>query len=274
MCHTAIIMIRKKSPQEIESLRKGGKLLAQLLRELKAITIDGVSSDQLEYFARDFMKKHNVTPAFMGYSPAGASRPFPAALCLSVNDAVVHGIPHEKPFIIKNGDLVVLDTGLSYEGMIVDAAITVAVGEVDTKASKLLEAGNVCLEAAMEVCVNWPKYYPKGIRSGDVGVHIEKALEFYHSTYGFSFAENMGGHGVGHSVHEDPFMPNFGMKGQGPILTPGTVVAIEPIVNEKSPRIRLDKDGYTIRTVDGKRSVHVEHTVVFTETGAEILTQE
>jgi methionyl aminopeptidase len=266
-------MIAIKSPEEIAILRQAGALLGNILTGLKAITKAGITSLELENEARRLTEEAGAVPAFLGYTPHGADRPYPAALCLSINDVVVHGIPNENVVTIKEGDIVVLDMGITYKGLIVDSAITVGVGQVDEKAAKLLQAGEECLNAAIEALKHWPTDFPAGIKSGDVGHVIEKTLEHYRKTYGFSFADGLGGHGVGHSVHEDPFMPNIGKRGQGPVLKPGLVIAVEPIVNEGKPDIYVDEDGYTIRTEDGKRSVHFEHTIVITETGAEVLTE-
>ncbi len=269
-------MIQLKTRQDIDTLRQGGAILASILKALKEATVGGVSSLELENLARKLTAEAGATPAFLGYKPYGADRPFPAALCLSVNDAVVHGIPNEKPFAIKDGDLVVLDMGISYNGRIVDSAITVSAGgedKTDERGRKLLQAGKEALAAAIEACKNWKQDFPNGIKTGDVGAAIDKSFAYYKKTYGFSMAEYLGGHGVGFSVHEDPFVPNFGKPGQGPVLQPGVVIAIEPIINEKSGETYLDSDGYTLRTTDKKRSVHFEHTIVITEEGAEILTQ-
>jgi methionyl aminopeptidase len=216
-------------------------------------------------YARELCKTYDGTPAFMGYTPRGADRPYPAALCLSINNAVVHGIPHEEEYIIQDGDIVTLDMGLTYKGLITDSAITVGVGNLDTKARKLLEAGAACLEAGIFAA-------QAGKKTGDIGHAIQESLNYYHTTYGFNFAEGLGGHGVGHKVHEDPFVPNFSKPHQGVTLVPGLVIAIEPIINEKSSQIVLDDDGYTIYTEDDGRSVHFEHTIVITENGPEILT--
>jgi methionyl aminopeptidase len=282
-------MLQTKSKQDIEILRQAGKILANILAALDAevqsafVPNPGSSSDSktvssldLENLARKLTAEAGAIPAFLGYTPEGADRPFPAALVLSINDVVVHGIPNEKIRVILPGDLVTLDMGISYKGRIVDSAITICAGgedKTDERGRKLLQAGRECLDAAMEACKNWRKEYPKGIKTGDIGAEIEKANEFYKKKYGFHMAEYLGGHGVGFSVHEDPFIPNFGKKGQGPVLVPGSVVAIEPILNEGKANIFLDTDGYTIKTKDGKRSVHFEHTIVITEEGAEILTE-
>lgn len=259
-------MISLKSNEDIAKLRIGGKKLAKILKGLEKLVKPGVSSATLEEAANKLCEEEGGKPAFKGYKPRGASRSYPAALCLSVNDTVVHGIPHEKPYEIEEGDIVTLDMGFVYEGLITDSAITVGVGKVDERGQKLLEAGAKCLEAGIFAA-------QAGKKTGDIGHAIQKELEFYTKTYGFNIADGIGGHGVGYQVHEDPFVPNFSKPNQGVVLEEGLVIAIEPIINEKSADIYLDDDGYTIRTVDGKRSVHFEHTVVITKDGAEILTQ-
>lgn len=260
-------MISIKTPEEIAILREGGRRLAKILKTLEQKVAPGVTSVQLEKEALKLCKEYDGEPAFLGYTPQGANRPYPSALCLSINDAVVHGIPQEQSYTIQEGDIVTLDMGLKYQNLITDSAITIGVGKMDTKGQKLLEAGAGCLEAAIFAA-------RPGNKTGDIGHACEQALDYYHDTYGFNFAEGLGGHGVGHKVHEDPFIPNFSKPKQGPDLRVGMVIAIEPIVNEKSGEIVLDHDGYTIRTEDGGRSVHFEHTVVITENGAEILTIE
>jgi methionyl aminopeptidase len=286
-------MLQTKSKEDIEILRQAGKILGSILKELENAVqssflgeVDASKNDSseskaitsldLENLARKLTAEAGAIPAFLGYTPEGANRPFPAALVLSINDVVVHGIPNEKVRVILPGDLVTLDMGISYKGRIVDSAVTICAGgedKTDEVGRKLLQAGRECLDAAMEACKNWRTQYPKGIKTGDIGAEIEKAQAYYKKTYGFNMAEYLGGHGVGFAVHEDPFIPNFGKKGQGPTLVPGTVVAIEPILNEGKEKIYLDTDGYTIKTKDGKRSVHFEHTIVITADGAEILTE-
>lgn len=266
-----------KTAADIDILRKAGKILASILHELEKAAKAGVSSQDLEDLARKLTVQADAKPAFLGYTPQGAGRPYPAALCLSVNDVIVHGIPNENPLTLEEGDIVTIDMGISYKGMIVDSAITVGIGEVDQRGKQLLKAGKESLDAAIELCKHWTEHVGSsgkrgGIKTGDIGAAIEKAGEYYHKTYGFSFAEGLGGHGVGYAVHEDPFVPNFGKPGQGVLLKPGMVIAIEPILNEGDARITLDDDDYTYRTFDGKRSVHFEHTILITETGAEVLT--
>ncbi|MEI6553769.1 MAG: type I methionyl aminopeptidase [bacterium] len=261
-----------KTPTDIEILREGGLKLARILQTLKKSVKIGMSSSELEDLARELTTKEDAVPSFLGYTPAIAHRPYPAALCLSVNDVVVHGIPNEKPFVIKDGDVLTLDMGIAYKGLFVDSAVTIPVGNVDVKGLKLIESAETCLTAVIEALKNWPKDYPKGIKTGDIGHIVEKTLAYYRKTYGFNVVEIFGGHGVGYSVHEDPFIPNFGMKGQGVTLKPGMVIAIEPIIAEGKGIVDIDKDGYTYRTVDGKRATHTEHTILITDSGAEVLT--
>ncbi len=261
-----VIMVTIKTAEDIVKLRQGGKILASILRDLRAYAAIGVTSLQMEDMARKLTLEAGARPAFLGYTPQGARRPYPAALCLSVNDVVVHGIPNEGTYIFKDGDIITIDMGISYKDMIVDSAITVGLGTIDEKGKKLLEAGEKALSAAIFVC-------KPGIKTGDLGQAIEESLDFYHKKYGFTIAEGLGGHGVGYEVHEDPFVPNFGKKNQGVLLKPGMVIAIEPILNEGSGEIKMDDDDYTYRTADGMRSVHFEHTVLITETGVEILTE-
>jgi methionyl aminopeptidase len=262
-------MVRLKSTEEIAILREGGRRLALILSALKDMVKPGISSAELEAEALRLCEHYEGKPAFKGYTPHGADRPFPSALCLTVNDGVVHGIPDEHPFELGAGDLVTLDMGLVYRGFITDAAITIGVGDIDMldkKARALLEAGEKCLEAGIFAA-------RAGNKTGDIGHAISTTLQYYQKTFGFHFAEGLGGHGVGHSVHEDPFVPNFSRPHQGVLLQPGLVIAIEPIINEKGDGIVLEDDGYTIKTADGGRSVHFEHTIVITESGeAEILT--
>ena len=267
-------MVTIKTPEDIEKLREGGKILASILLALKDKAKGGVSAQEMEHEARRLTEEAGAKPAFLGYTPEGGARPFPSALCLSINNEVVHGIPSESKYILKDGDLATIDMGISYKGMIVDSAITVGVGgvdKVDDKGKMLLEAGALSLEAAIELCENWTQV-KGGVKTGDIGAATENSVSYYVKKYGFNFAENLGGHGVGYHVHEDPFIPNFARKGQGVLLQPGMVIAIEPILNEGSGKINLLDNDYIYVTSDGKRSVHFEHTILITEEGAEVLT--
>jgi methionyl aminopeptidase len=201
-------------------------------------------------------------PAILNYKPRGARRPYPATICVSVNDAIVHGIPNEEPFLLKEGDIVGLDTSMEYNGMITDMAVTVPVGKIDEEARKLIEITKNALYIGI-------KSARGGKRVGDIGFAIQNFIE----PFGYGIVRELAGHGVGYKVHEEPYVPNFGEKGKGEKLKPGMVIAIEPMINEGAEEVFLDKDGYTYRTADGKRSAHFEHTVVITDHEAEILTK-
>lgn len=255
-------MIRPKTTEEIAILREGGKRLAFILRELEKATKPGVSTADLNDLGAKLIAEGGDTAAFLNYQPGGAKRPYPASVCISVNDEIVHGIPNEKPKILQEGDIVSLDAGLVHKGLITDSAITVPVGKIDEVSKKLLEVTEKALNVGIAAA-------HAGATTGDIGAAIEKFVK----PSGFSIVDELCGHGVGYEVHEDPQIPNFGIRGRGAWLPVGAVVAIEPMLNLGTKRIVLDSDGYTYRTKDGKRSAHFEHTIVITETGAEVLTR-
>jgi methionyl aminopeptidase len=254
---------------EISRLREGGVLLGSILQALKKETVPGVSTAELNNIALQLCKEKGAQPAFLGYMPQGAKRAFPGSLCISVNEEVVHGIPNEDPKTLKAGDVVVLDMGLLYKDMYTDSAITLVVGgdAMNLTGASMIDVATQALESAISTI-------KPGVRTGTVGYAIESVVNKSHTRqHKFSLPFELGGHGIGHHVHEDPFMPNFGKKGTGPILREGMVLAIEPILTEKSPRIRMLKDGYTYVTSDGGLSVHVEHTIVVTKDGCDVLTR-
>ena len=255
-------MVIFKTDEQIQVMREGGKILASILVDVSKKSVVGVSTKDLNDYVNELCEKHNVIPVFLNYTPYGAPRPYPASICISLNDEIVHGIPNEDPRILKDGDVVSLDMGIKYKGLIVDSATTVIVGEGDTKAKKLLEATERALYAGIDAT-------KVGKRTGDIGSAIEKVAE----PYGFGIPEELGGHGVGEHVHEDPFVPNFGKPRQGVLIKNGMVFAIEPMFNEGTKKIVLGRDGYTYKTADGKRSAHFEHTVAIVNGQAEILTQ-
>lgn len=242
-------------------MHEGGQRHAEILRALAEMVSPGVSTLILEEEALRLIKAHGDKPAFLGYTPAGADRPFPAALCVSINDEIVHGIPNEAERILKDGDIVSLDLGLKHKGFITDSAVTVPVGVVDDESRKLLDTAKRALEAGIKAA-------KPGNRIGDIGAAVSAVVK----GTGFSLAEDLAGHGVGFEVHEDPFVPNVGTEGEGEELIPGMVIAIEPMVNVGTSRIKDADDGYTIKTFDGKKSAHFEHTIAITEEGNIILT--
>lgn len=256
-------MVRLKSEEEIKKLRQGGKILAAILHEIAGRVRPGGNTIELNDLANELCRQNKVVPVFLNYQPDGAPRPYPASICISINDEIVHGIPNKgKGKVLRDGDIISLDMGIAHNGMIVDSAITVPVGQIDSAAEKLLAATKEALIAGVKAA-------RAGSRTGDIGA----AIETVSTRNGFSLPEELGGHGVGYAVHEDPFIPNFGKPGQGVVLKPGMVIAIEPMLNEGTKETTVDKDGYTFRTADGKRSAHFEHTVVITEREAEILTK-
>ena len=252
-------MITIKSKEEIDFLRKGGKRLGAILKMVAERVSPGISTRALDEFAHSLITKNSDIPSFLNYQPHGADRPYPATTCLSINEEIIHGIPNEDEKILKEGDIVGIDIGLIHEGVFLDSAITVGVGEIDESAKKLIRTTREALEAGIKAARG-------GGNVGDIGHAIETLVK----GSGFSLADGLSGHGVGRAVHEDPYVPNRGRRGEGPLLKPGMVLAIEPMLNEGTSKIKLLKDGYTYVTADGTRSAHFEHTVVITE-GAPIV---
>lgn len=256
-----LLMIRLKTPQEIDILREGGKRHAEILSILASLVKPGVSTLYLEEETLRLIEEGGDKPAFLGYRPRFAKRAFPAALCVSINDEIVHGIPNEKEKFLKEGDIVGMDLGIIHRGLITDAAITVPVGKVSDESRKLIETTKLALMRGIEAA-------KLGKNIGDIGAAISKIVE----PTGFSLAEDLAGHGVGHEVHEDPFVPNFGIEGNGDKLVSGLVLALESMVNMGTGKIKVSNDGFTIKTRDGSRSAHFEHTIAITEKGTIILT--
>ena len=254
-----------KTQKEIALLRDGGRRLAKILREVEAAVRPGRTAAELNALAERMLKDSGDVSAFLNYKPYGAKRPYPAVLCVSVNDEVVHGISNESEKILKEGDIVSLDMGLIHKGFYTDMAVTVPVGAIDAKAVKLLNVTKEALAKGIAaVCV--------GNRVGDISHAIESYIKSVAPDFGI--VEQLAGHGVGYKVHEEPYVPNYGKKNTGPVLKSGMVLAIEPMVNEGTKAVVLSSDGYTYRTADGKRSAHFEKTVVITEREAEILTEQ
>lgn len=264
-------------PQDIKNLRAAGKILAGVLDDLARATRDGVSAAELDLMAEHAIRARGAVPAFLGYKPDGAKFPFPATLCVSLNDEVVHGLPHAQK-LLRKGDVVMYDLGLSYNGLFVDAARTHIVGyatnfartgemslrvsEGDPKAQKLLLATHEALEAAIAVI-------KPGKQVGDIGA----AVALVAKKYGYSSPQELGGHGLGRVAHEAPFVPNYGQEGQGEELMEGMVLAIEPIFCEGKAALKEDPDHWTLRTKDGSRSAEFEDTILVTKEGCEVLTR-
>jgi methionyl aminopeptidase len=248
-----------KTKEEIEIIREGSRRLARILCAVRDACVAGVTTGDLDLLTERLSREGGDLPAFLNYTPEGASHPYPATLCISVNDEIVHGIGGAR--VLKDGDIVGIDTGLVHQGLFTDSALTVPVGAIDDVAKKLISVTEQALALGISVA-------RAGNTVGDIGYTIEK----YVHEQGFVVVEELGGHGVGYKQHEDPHVANYGERGQGTKLKAGMVLALEPIVNEGTRYIKLMPDGYTYVTRDHKRSAHFEHTILITDGEAEILT--
>jgi len=237
--------------------------LARILKELAKEAVVGASTLSLDDKAMELAEEYGVTPILLGYHPTFASYPYPAAVCVSVNNCVQHGIPSET-VVLEEGDTVNIDMSVEYKGLIVDSGITVGVGVIDDEARRLL----ACTQEALAIGI---KAAQPGGHIGDISSAIQKFVE----SRGFSVVEVLCGHGVGYAVHEEPTIPNFGKAGTGPKIEVGHVYAIEPIVNAGRADVYFDDegDGYSVYTKDDSWSAHFEHTVAITENGPVILTK-
>jgi methionyl aminopeptidase len=256
-------MSRIKTNEEIQHLREGGRILAQILKTLGEYSKPGVSTEDINDYALKLAEDFGVEPVLLGYHPEFANHPYPAALCTSVNNTVQHGVPRADE-VLKEGDIINLDMSIGYKGMITDSGITVPVGKTDKVSEKLMNTTREALALGIKAA-------RPGNHIGDIGHAIQTFVE----SRGFSIVEVLCGHGVGHAVHEEPQVPNYGRPGTGPVIKVGNVFAIEPIVNVGSKEVYFDDDGdgYSVYTVDGSRSAHFEHTVAITEKGPEIMTR-
>ena len=246
-------MITIKSKNEIELMKKAGYLVSLTHKYLKPFIKPGITTKELDKLAEDFIKENGGVPSCKGYQG------FPASLCISVNDEVVHGIPGER--VLKNGDIVTVDMVIGYHGYQGDAAWTYAVGSINDKKKYLMEHTEKALYEGI-------KQVKPGNRIGD----ISEAVETYAKKHNLGVVKELVGHGIGTSMHEEPDVPNYGKKGTGPKLKPGMVICIEPMLNLGTPNVGILDDDWTIVTEDGCPSAHYEHTVLVTEDGCEILT--
>lgn len=246
--------IHIKSPAEIEKMRQSGRALRRVHEAIGPLVREGVTTMELERAAVSKIREVGGTAAFKGYHG------YPAALCTSVNHEVVHGIPSEKR-VLHDGDIVSIDCGVILDGFYSDAAVTYAVGEPAPAVRKLLDTTSASLQAAIAAC-------QVGGRLGDISAAVQEMCE----AAGFGVVREFVGHGIGRAMHEDPQVPNFGLRGKGPRLKAGMVLAIEPMINAGAPEVRVLSDGWTAITVDGSYSAHFEHTVAITENGPQILT--
>lgn len=255
-------MLTLKSPSEIELMAEGGARLAKVLQQLAAETRTGVTTRQLDGIAYELIHQAGATPAFLNYRPGGARRAYPFTLCASVNEVVVHGQPSD--YVVQEGDLVKIDLGLIYKKYYTDAAVTVAVGAVSREAKRLMAATQEALAAAIAAIK--PN---AGATLGDIGYAIAQVARKNKC----GIAEGLGGHGIGRALHEDPFVFNFGERGDGEELRAGMVLAIEPMFTlggGETKQVRAD-ESYATR--DGSLAAHFEHTVAVTDEGARVLTK-
>lgn len=252
-------MVELRSKAEIEAMRRAGDLVARAFASLRPRVRAGVRLSELDRIAEEFIRSEDADPIYKGYRPSPSVPPFPGAICAAVNEQVVHGFP--LPRKLAEGDVVGIDIGAVVDGWIGDACYTYPVGDVPPRANKLLEVTRECLDAAVAEV-------KPGKRLGDVGAAIQELAE----SHGYGVVRELGGHGVGRKLHEEPHVNHFGRRGHGMRLREGMTFTIEPMINEGTPDIRLLEDGWTIVTADGKLSAQYEHTVAVTADGCEILT--
>lgn len=242
-----------KSAREIESMRVAGKIVAETLEKLKEVIEPGITTRELNRIAEEYIRNNNGIPAFLGYNG------YPASICTSVNEEVVHGIPSQR--VLRDGDIVSIDIGAFYEGYCGDAARTFEVGNVSKKAKRLIKITEESFFAGIVMAV-------EGKRLQD----ISHAIQTYVESNGYSVVRALVGHGIGKNMHEEPQVPNYGAPGRGPRLTAGMTLAIEPMVNEGRFHVKTLSDGWTVVTSDGSLSAHYENTIVITANEPEILT--
>jgi methionyl aminopeptidase len=251
--------VHLKSPNDIKALRAAGRLVAQAFAELETAIRPGIKLRELDDLVTDFLARSGAQPLYKGYRGRPADRPpFPGVICASVNQEICHGLPNDRA--LKDGDIVAIDIGLKYNDWCGDACVTYPVGQVKPEAQRLMDVTKECLRLGIETA-------KPGIHISDIGAVIEK----FATSQGFSVVREWGGHGLGRNLHEDPSVPHIGPGGQGPVLRPGMVFTIEPMINAGKPEWKLLKDGWTVVTADGKLSAQFEHTIAITDYGADVL---
>ncbi|HNQ17670.1 MAG TPA: type I methionyl aminopeptidase [Smithellaceae bacterium] len=247
-------MVILKLPEEIEKARASNKIVAEILNKIKEKVKPGIKTKDLNKLAEEIADKRGARPAFKGY------RGFPYALCTSVNEEVVHGMPSDR--VLVEGDIIGLDFGIYYKGFFGDAAVTLPVGKISHNAARLIEATKKSLHEGIAQART-------GNRLGAISAAVQNTVE----ASGFSVVRDYVGHGIGKNLHEDPQIPNFGKKDRGIELKSGMILAIEPMVNENDYKVKVLQDGWTVVTVDGGLSAHFEHTVAITDDGPDILSE-
>lgn len=247
-------MIKIKSQEEIEIMREAGRITRDTLKVVENSIRVGISTKELDKIAFDYIKSQNATPSFKNYCG------YPATICASVNDTIVHGIP-SADIILKEGDIISIDVGAKYKGYHGDAARTFPVGKIDAKVKRLIKITEQSFFEGI-----------KGLKSGAFVGDISHRIQTFVEKNGYSIVRELVGHGVGKEMHEDPMVPNYGKAGSGPRLNTNCVIAIEPMVNMGDRHVMFMSDGWTCKTKDGMPSAHYENTIVITENGVEILT--
>jgi methionyl aminopeptidase len=248
-------LITIKTEREIELMHQAGQLLAACHKELAKLIKPGITTWEIDQFVEKFLEKHGATPEQKGY------RGYQYATCASINDEICHGFPRKEP--LKNGDIVKIDMVVNLHGALADSAWTYPVGTILPETKKLLDVTKKALYIGIEQAVI-------GHRVGDIG----HAIQTYVEAQGFSVVRDFTGHGIGRTIHEEPYIPHFGLPGRGPRLKEGMVITIEPMVNEGAWQSKMDANGWTARTIDGKRSAQFEHTIAITKNGPLILTEQ
>jgi methionyl aminopeptidase len=253
-------VIELKSADEIGRMAVTGQFVGELLAELSGVAAVGVNLMDIEHHARKRIKERGADSCYWDYAPSFGRGPFRNVLCLSVNDAVLHGLPHD--YVLREGDLLSIDMALSIDGWAADSALSFVVGAPDPADLKLIEATEVALEAGIKAA-------QPGGRIGDISAAIGQVAH----SYGYSVNGEFGGHGIGRTMHEAPHVSNSGRARRGMRLDPGLTIAIEPWLCATTDKIRYDEDGWTIRSADGSRTAHSEHTIAITPSGPQVLTR-
>jgi methionyl aminopeptidase len=243
-----------KTPDQVRAMRRAGLVVARTLGALRSATTPGVTPRDLDRLAAGLIRDADATPSFLGYHG------YPATICTSVNDVVVHGIPDDRP--LRSGDVISIDCGAIVDGWHGDAAVTIQVGEVAAPVAALVSGCDRSLRAGIEAMV-------PGNRLGDIGAAVQSSVE---TAGGYGILTDFTGHGIGRAMHEEPFVPNYRPRRRGPRLDVGVVLAVEPMITLGSPEVEVDADGWTVRTVDGSVSAHSEHTIAVTDQGPWVLT--
>ena len=246
-------MVTLKSAREIQTMRRSGKITAKVLTDLMKAAKAGMTTGQLDEMAEKGIRELGGVPTFKGYHG------YTSSICASVNDQVVHGIPGD--YVLKDGDLLSIDIGTTFEGYVSDTAVTIPIGNITQNAQRLLDVTQECLMVGIA-------QMQRGNHVGDIGAAVQKHAE----SNGFGVVRELVGHGVGTAMHEEPQVPNYGKAGTGVLLRPGLVLAIEPMITEGTYEVEILKDGWTVVTADGKLAAHFEHTIAVTDDGPKILT--